>query len=1114
MLYLHRAERADRLADVLAEILAAPLDDPFAAEVVSVPTRGIERWLVQRLSARLGAGESDDGVCANIDFPFPRTLVGSALALASGIEPAQDPWLPERMVWPLIEVVEASLEEPWLELLATHLKDGNERRFARVRHLAYLFREYSVRRPELLLEWTRGENLDPDGSGGWQARLWLALRERIGVPSGAERLGPASERLRAQPDMVDLPARFSLFGLTRLAAGHLQVLHALAADRDVHLMLLHPSPVLWQEVSKLSPSSLPLRADDPTAQLGANRLLASWGRDSRELQLVLTAGSSEVADEHHAAGESEPATLLGRLQADIRGDRRAPGEPRRGEQDGRLQLAATDDSVRIHSCHGRGRQVEVLREAILHRLAADPTLEPRDIIVMCPDIETFAPLIQAAFGTGGDAEEIDLRVRLADRSLRQVNSLLGVVARLLELAHARLTASEVLDFADTAPVRRRFGLRDDDLTQMQTWVADAGIHWGLDAKHRADFKMDRLDDGTWRPGLRRLLLGVALSEADRRLFGDTLPLDVDDSGDIDLAGRFTELVERLGTALDALTVPHTVEVWARELATAVDALTSTDDRDAWQRRELDRVLGDIIAEATGSTALTLPEIRALLADRLAGRATRANFRSGHLTVCTLMPMRSVPHRVVCLLGLDDGVFPRKTARDGDNLLLHEPVVGDRDPRSEDRQLLLDALLAAREALIITYSGSDVRTNQPLTPAVPIGELFDAIRATARPEDGEDAVEQVLTQHPLQPFDALNFTPGGLGGTGPWSYDEVSLKGAQALRLPRSEAPPFLPAALPAPAPARTLALADLIAFARNPVKAFLSQRLGLWIGSESDDVADGLPIELGGLEDWRVGHNLLEGLLAGIDSRSVSMAELRRGSLPPGKLGEPAFHAAWPQAKAIADTAREHDRAQEPETLECNVTLPTGIRLTGTVSGVRGSKLLGVGYSRLRAEARMTAWVQLLALTAARPDVPYEAITIGRPAEKPRNDERVRVAVARIAPLADTPADRAAVALAELSKLVALRDEGLREPLPLPSRAGAAYAQATRQGGDGRAAADAVWTSGWAGNFYFSREDEHPESQIVFGGELPPDELLDRYAAALWEPLLSRETVTEFVWEP
>ena len=407
-------------------------------------------------------------------------------------------------------------------------------------------------------------------------------------------------------------------------------------------------------------------------------------------------------------------------------------------------LDASDRSVQVHACHGRARQVEVLRDAILHLLDEDPTLEPRDVIVMCPDIETFAPLIQATFGAGevfedddelealpADVRPPDLRVRLADRALRQTNPVLGVIGRLLDLVDERLTASQVLDFADQEPVRRRFGLDDDDLARIEDWVAASGIRWGLDAAHRKPFKLDALAAGTWRSGVDRLLVGVTMTEEEQRLFHDVLPLDDVDSGAIDVAGRFAELVDRLQTTPSTrLNTPKTIDAWAAAIAGAADALTTTSERDAWQRAELDRILGDVADEAAGSgsaTSLVPAEIRALLSERLKGRPTRANFRTGHLTICTLMPMRSVPHRVVCLLGMDDGVFPRKSPRDGDDLMLADPHVGDRDARTEDRQLLLDALLAATDQLIVTYTGNDERTNLVRPPAVPIGELLDVDR---------------------------------------------------------------------------------------------------------------------------------------------------------------------------------------------------------------------------------------------------------------------------------------------------------------------------------------------------------------------------------------------------
>ncbi len=259
MLYVHRAERGDPLLDMLGDLVSVPLDDPMTAEVVAVPTRGVERWLVQRLATRLGASPGrQDGVCANIGFPFPGTLVGQGMAAASGIDPHTDPWAPERSVWPLLDVVDACLDERWLAPLAAHLRGaggaGETRRFAGVRHVADLFDRYSVHRPAMVRAWSDGTNDNPDGAplptdSDWQPILWRHLRDRVGVPSPAERLPGACARLRDDPGIVELPTRVSLFGLTRLPASYLEVLAALADGRDVHLFLLHPSPVLWDRVN-------------------------------------------------------------------------------------------------------------------------------------------------------------------------------------------------------------------------------------------------------------------------------------------------------------------------------------------------------------------------------------------------------------------------------------------------------------------------------------------------------------------------------------------------------------------------------------------------------------------------------------------------------------------------------------------------------------------------------------------------------------------------------------------------------------------------------------------------------------------------------------------------
>ncbi|MBO0728105.1 MAG: exodeoxyribonuclease V subunit gamma, partial [Acidimicrobiaceae bacterium] len=470
MLQLHRSERADRLVEALGDLLATPLPDPITPDVIAVPTRGVERWLTQRLSHRLGAPpDGEAGVCANIRFPFPGVLVGQAIAAANELDPGDDPWRPERSVWTLIDLIDRHAEDPELAPLTAHLRavtpdeqrnqPGQLRRFATARHIADLYDHYSVHRPDLVRSWAAGADIRTadDPTAAWQAYLWRLLRSRLGVPSPAERFAEAARRLAEAPELLDLPPRLSLFGLTRLPSSQLQVLQAIARARQVHLFLLHPSGRLWDEVAMTAPDPPPdlQRVADPTARLAANPLLRSWGRDSREMQLVL-AGRGVSGGEHRPVDPpAPPASLLSRLQADIRADRQPPGAPGSDGEDQRPVLDPTDRTLQVHSCHGRARQVEVVRDAVLHLLAADETLEPRDVIVMCPDIETFAPLIHGSFGPadpmassepdgGGESPTgmPRLRVRLADRSVRQTNPLLNVAAQLLELAGGRVTASE------------------------------------------------------------------------------------------------------------------------------------------------------------------------------------------------------------------------------------------------------------------------------------------------------------------------------------------------------------------------------------------------------------------------------------------------------------------------------------------------------------------------------------------------------------------------------------------------------------------------------------------------------------------------------------------------
>ncbi|WP_336083746.1 exodeoxyribonuclease V subunit gamma [Nocardia sp. SSK8] len=1062
-LHLHRAERADALADGLGRVLAATPADPFTVEVVAVPAKGVERWLAQRLSGMLGVTGTGDGIAANIAFPAPSALVAEVLAAASGVAPADDPWTGQRLVWTLLGVIDEVVDQPWAAVLARHLGLPGAgyrvgRRYATAAHLAALFDSYAAQRPSLLLDWAAGR--DTDGAGNpvpadlaWQPLLWRALRTAVGAPSPAERLAEACARLRAEPAAVDLPARLSVFGLTRLPADQLAVLTALAEHRDVHLWLAHPSPTMWAALStgrasgavaaEPGPAGTPLggagvghtvvssddeglddpseamsgaaplsRARDDSADAVTHPLLAGLARDVRELQQRL---NPVLDSDIHLEGATTAPGLLGAVQSAIREDR-AP-----------VAGVVADGSVEVHACHGPARQVEVLRDLLLAAFAADPVLEPRDVLIMCPDVEAFAPLVRAAFGQRG-AGAVDvpaegehpahqLRVRLADRGRAVTNPMLAVVLELLELADGRVTVTQVLDLAASETVRRRCGFDDDAIERLREWAAESGARWGVGQRQREAFGLADFAQNTLNAAVDRILLGVTADESGDDWLDLALPLDDVDSNDVDLAGRFAEFVDRLAVCLRDLRGPRPATEWTAVLLRAVELLADVPDAHSWIRAEARR---EIVAatEHAGATPLRLADVTVLLTGRLAGGPGRANFRTGELTVCTLVPMRSVPHRVVVLLGLDDDVFPRPGSVDGDDLLARDPLLGERDARSEDRQLLLDAVLAAGERLLVLHTGADPVTGAPRPPAVPVAELLDVLTAHV----GAAAMPAVHLRHPLQSFDRRNFAPEH-----PRSFDPVALAGARAAARPPRPRPPLLTEPLP-PLPPADVALTELIAFAEHPIRAFLWQRLGLRVPEEAEDIADQLPIELDGLATWDLGERMLGARLTGADPAALRAAEWRRGTLPPFAFGAKVLDEVEGTVDTLVRTALP-DYEAPPRAVDIAVDLGNGRTLAGTVPEVRGETLVRTTFSRLAPKHRLAAWVSLLAL-AATEDRSWRAVSTGR------GQFRSRPVARSVLVAPERPA-----ALTILRDLVRLRDEGLCEPLPVAPAATAAYAE-------------------------------------------------------------------------
>ncbi len=1124
-LLIHVGSHPDELVGKLCEMLASPPADPFAPELVAVPTRGIERWLTQRIASELADRTSGDGVCANVEFPSPRRLVREVLLSLPELASALEAWEGNALTRSVVSVLDDHLHESWMWLLARFVDAGrgidalgNGQRLRAARKISGLFTRYARRRPEMVRAWREGRNVAADGTALpdadlWQPRVWSLVRDRIGVPSLAELLPAALEPVRRGEVDLCLPDRLSVYGLTAADPVDLEVLEAVSARHDVHLYLLHPSPVLWRDTAALlggSPTGTRhARVSDPTANVPRHPFLRSWARESRELQTVLAARDHTGEPSATGSERAEP-TVLERLQQDIRSNTPParsgrPAEARRG-----------DRSVQIHVCYGPRRQVEVLRDAILHVLAADTTLEPRDIVVMTPDLATFAPLLEATFlrevdfpdsvPPGDHADQADqpvaddalpdLRLRIADRAPAATNPLVRFAATVLDLAGSRLEAGTVRELVAMPVVRRLFGFDEETADAISAVIEDTNVRWGLDGEHRSLWNAGSGDDHTWRRGLDRALAGVFYSDSGVRVVGSIAPLDGAEGQEALPIGLLAQILDRIVAVRALLGEPKPHSAWGTAIAGAVRLLAAPGWDDQWQWGQLERLLEESFpSEGAGpdDPLIGPAEARIVVGDWTRDTPSPLHFRTGDITVCTLVPMRSVPYRVVCLLGMDDSRFPRSGRVDGDDLLVDNEIIGDSDRGAEDRQLLLDAVMAAGDHLIVTYSGRDELTNAEYPPAVPIAELRDVLGDMV----GLAGLERLETRHPLQPFSETNFVAGERGVDGPWGFDPIQFDGALAIQhrtVPES-------ARLPLPPPVddifSQIRLDDLGSFLEHPARSFLRRRLGFVIPARGEIPDDTMPTVLDPLSEWKVTNRLLAGLLAGHSIESLEAHERAGDTVPPGNLGLPGLERARQRATDLWEAARAvgYDPARYEQ--HSGVVRVGDHMIEGTVSADPGSARIDVVTpSRLKGKQRLRAFLQVVFLTALDPDHPWQGLLLGRHL---RGDKLWSV---RIGPIRGDVARRRRQAERLLSGLVDLYVEGLTSPIPLPCETSFVW---QRKIGSHRDVARKVAGQAWETD-RFSPEAKDPANEFLFP-DLATISALERSpfpdrARKLWGPIL------------
>ena len=944
MLHLHHGNRPENLATALATLLRVDPLPLLATETIVVPSTALARWLGFRLADSLG-------IATQNAFVFPASHVWQLIGRVLPDVAPSNPFDRAAMQWRLLRLLGDSRAPE-----VRHYLEGDDgsRQYELAGKVAALFDRYLVERPDWIADWSAGRRLGLGADEGWQSALWRALLADLPTVSSEHPRERFFTALQEQPGLrARLPRRLNLFCVEAMPALYWEVFVGLAAWVDLHVFVLAPSREYWGDIEKMR-EQLRMEIEHPDAAMlyeTGHPLLASLGRTRQPAVVRLADTAAQAPCAEHAYFSDPPATLLGKLQRNILD--LAPSRD-----------AAVDASLQIHACHGAQREAEVLLDRLLDRFEAWPDLRPADILILTPDIETYGPIVEAVLAHAPRAHRIPCSV--ADRPLAMA-PLWRALRRLCVVAAGELDAESVMALLEEPALRRAFAIEADELPRLRDWVAEAGIRWGVDGAARARRGLPADEANSWRAGLQRLLLGVALPDQPERLWQDQLPVCGIEGERAACLGRFIDFAEAVFELNLKVSARETASAWCRLLAATLERCLAPSEAEEPQAQRLRDALAHVsdMAQLARSTqrlplAVMLRELDAQLAEQVSPQA----FVSGGATIAALQPGRPVAARVVCLVGMNDGAWPRPAPVLGFDLMAAYPRAGDRNRRGEERYAFLEALLCAADALIVTYAGRDPRSNVELPPAAPLAELIDSVaQMTGR------AAEALVVQHPLQPFSTDYFAAGD-----PRLF---SFDAEHAARAPLPVAPPFIPRELHfEAADLDEISLPELRRYFAHPVRYFMREGLGIHLEENEELLEIHEPFVPDHREAYRLRAACFDGLVAGEPVDHLATVLRARGWLPLGVAGDLAVEAAQASALPLWQALQPWIEGQRREDVDVRFEAQ-GLLLQGRLGGLSDRGLWRVRLGKLRAQDRLALWLDHLLLNIAQPsDVPLRSLLV------------------------------------------------------------------------------------------------------------------------------------------
>ncbi len=1112
MFTLYHSNQLDLLKELLvSRIRQAPLSHPFEHEQILVQSPGMAQWLKLELAKAFG-------IAANIDFPLPASFIWEMFTQVLADVPRQSPYNKGAMSWQLMTILPALLGRPAFAPLAAYL-GGDEQDPAKApeqvrlwqlcQKVADLFDQYLVYRPDWIARWEQGEGLVGTGSQelagvsgqDWQPELWreLVARTLALSPSGYHRANLYEEFIHELARTRDLPGklpqRVFVFGISALPPRYVEALLALGSrpEVEVHLFVTNPCRYYWGDLldrktlarleTRLKPGT-----DIETLQGPANPLLASMGKLGRDyLHQLMELEVPQI----EAFVDIDDTSLLRAIQKDVLElAERGAGQFSLDSSHHKSPISPADGSLQIHACHGPMRELEVLHDRLLALFEQDTSLTPKDVVVMMPDVNSYGPYIQAVFGARGQ-----IPFAVSDRAASQESPLLQSFLALLGLPNARLGAGELLAILEVPAVLRRFELDDDEFNQLRVWVQETGIRWGLDDGYPERFDLPPMSGNSWLFGLRRMLLGFAMGDGEPvagmsfcadhgagqqgavasilpcadNMGGQQGPLAsilpyAEIEGQQGLAlGKLAWFIDSLAEFLPRLQQAQPLPEWHGCLNELLDRFYLGDEDEERQLQLIRSQLTDWQTQL-GEARFTQPISASLLQDYLGSvlgeSRSSQRFLAGQVNFCTLMPMRYIPFKQVCLLGMNDGVYPRTLAPMGFDLMAVASRRGDRSRRDDDRYLFLEALLSAQQGLYISYQGFSAQDNSDKVPSVLLAELIDYVRqgfvlagdeALDDETSGKRLLKHLIVPHPLTPYSRSYFYPDE--GSRLFTYAADWLPALNPVR----GAANFQSGELPLPPEwgrEQGLELAELLRFYRQPTKYFLNRRLKVWFELNEANIEDSEPFELDGLQHYQLKALLLDAHLAEGDS-AVRRERLQlTGLLPQGWFGSLLLEDLDAEMGKLADRLRPWVAAGEAEkrAVEIDISLAQG-QLQGWMDTQKG-RLLVVKPGSFNGKDLLLGWVQHLCLSLSC--APGDTLLF---------DAKQSLRLPKLS--ADEARPR-------LAALVALWAQGMKRPLPFFPSTAWDWIKAIEKDPDKPEAADKAALTRFNGGYMVTGEGQDP----------------------------------------